>query len=221
MMMEPLQNVGLSFKCPVAVGELSPCAGGFYCNGCHKIVRDFRGKTEDEIIAEFTAAGNKLCGMFEADRIKVRQPLWHKWVAGVLFSVGLAGWYEVIVNPSKLIAYSREHTERVGVTTGVIIVNPYLYKNPVKYRFALGDDDIEQWVKREITTDASCRSGRKVLAQIITNKDGSLKHVRILHSQVSDTVTVQILSAIKKSPNSFPLWQNIPGKRKITFPITF
>lgn len=73
--MDHLKSIQLSFRCPVKFNELTPCAGGLYCSGCHKTVRDLRGKTEEQVLQQFAKDNYKMCGLFEADRIHIATPL--------------------------------------------------------------------------------------------------------------------------------------------------
>src|SRR5476649_2011172 len=93
--MQKLMVVQLSFKCPKAFNELIPCNGGWYCNGCHKVVHDFRGKQEKEIAAVFNQHNQNMCGLFEADRILVNShtPKWRKWLSAVVIAMGFTGLY--------------------------------------------------------------------------------------------------------------------------------
>lgn len=79
--MEPFQNIQLSFKCPKTFDQLTPCNDNWYCDGCQKLVYDFRSMTEEQILEAFAKSGQKLCGIYEADRIKVlpQRAKWVRW----------------------------------------------------------------------------------------------------------------------------------------------
>ena len=88
--MQPLQHIKLSFKCPKQLNELQPCNGDWYCDGCNKIVRDFRGMAESQI-RDAIGGSQNVCGMFEANRIQVlpRQTKWLKCAGAAMMFLGL------------------------------------------------------------------------------------------------------------------------------------
>jgi len=95
--METLQNIKLTFKCPKQLNELQPCNGDWYCDGCRKIVHDFRGMSEKQILKAFEKNDYKLCGMFEDGRIEVQQQQykWLKWASAAMLFLGLTSCHEV------------------------------------------------------------------------------------------------------------------------------
>jgi len=99
MRMEAFQNIQLSFKCPKALDELQPCQSNWYCDGCRKMVYDFRGMEEAQILQTFEQSGQKLCGIYDAHRIKVlpQQPRWIRasWTAVMALGITIlnsCGW---------------------------------------------------------------------------------------------------------------------------------
>jgi hypothetical protein len=90
--MEAFQKIQLAFKCPKALDELQPCQNNWYCDGCQKMVYDFRGFSETQILDTFAQSGQKLCGIYDADRIKVlpQKPRWYTWASAAMFVFGLA-----------------------------------------------------------------------------------------------------------------------------------
>lgn len=94
--MEPLKNIKLTFKCPKQLNQLQPCNGDWYCDGCHKIVRDFRGMSEAQILEFLKKNEHKICGMFEPGRIEVQpqQYKWLKWASAAMLFLGLTSCHE-------------------------------------------------------------------------------------------------------------------------------
>jgi len=90
--MEPFQKIQLSFKCPKALDELTPCQSNWYCDGCRKMVYDFRGFTEEQIIETFKQSGKQLCGIYETYRAKpvVTKLKTPHWVTAAMFVFGIA-----------------------------------------------------------------------------------------------------------------------------------
>jgi len=90
--METFEKIQLAFKCPKALDDLQPCNSNWYCDGCQQMVYDFRGKTEEEILHTFAQSGQKLCGIYDANRIKVlpQKRKWYKLVPAAMLLTGLA-----------------------------------------------------------------------------------------------------------------------------------
>lgn len=99
--MEPLQNIKLSFKCPKQLSELQSCNGDWYCDGCKKMVYDFRGMTEDQIMACFAKSNYKMCGMFDAGRVEVltQHSKWFKWASATMLFLGLTSCHSAVDKP--------------------------------------------------------------------------------------------------------------------------
>ena len=99
--METLQNIKLSFKCPKQLNELQPCNGDWYCDGCRKIVHDFRGMSEAQILDTFAKSEYKMCGMFDAGRIEVlpKYGKWFKWASAAMVFLGLTSCHGTADKP--------------------------------------------------------------------------------------------------------------------------
>lgn len=98
--METLQTIKLTFKCPKQLNQLQPCNGDWYCDGCRKIVHDFRGMSEKQILEVFEKNDYKLCGMFEDGRIEVKQQQykWFRWASAAILFLGLTSCHGVAGN---------------------------------------------------------------------------------------------------------------------------
>jgi len=117
--METLQNIKLTFKCPKQLNELQPCNGDWYCDGCRKIVHDFRGMSEKQILKAFEKNDYKLCGMFENGRIEVQpQPYkWLKWASAAMLFLGLTSCHNVatdkpLIGDTVALSATMGHTVR-------------------------------------------------------------------------------------------------------------
>ncbi|WP_448700283.1 hypothetical protein ACFGVR_00260 [Mucilaginibacter sp. AW1-3] len=99
--MEPLQNIKLSFKCPKQLNELQPCNGDWYCDGCKKMVYDFRGMTEEQVMASLIKNNYKMCGIYDAERIEVlpRYGKWFKWASAAMLFLGLTSCHSAVNKP--------------------------------------------------------------------------------------------------------------------------
>src|ERR1700712_4265497 len=114
--MEPFENIQLAFKCPKALDELQPCQSNWYCDGCRKMVYDFRGMEEAQILQAFAQSGQKLCGVYDADRIKIlpQQPRWHKWASTAVMALGV-----MLLNGCGF-----GQKDRTITTAGVVLLPP-------------------------------------------------------------------------------------------------
>ena len=54
----------LSLPCKVQLNELSPTEKGLHCSNCDKVLTDFRGKANDEVVQTIRTAPHKVCGIF-------------------------------------------------------------------------------------------------------------------------------------------------------------
>ncbi|WP_121808828.1 energy transducer TonB [Mucilaginibacter kameinonensis] len=89
-LMEPLQNIQLTFKCPKTLNDLSPCNSDWYCAGCNRIIMDFRGMEESRILDSLNNGDKIHCGIFDAQRIAYTpQSKWYRWLSAALIALGL------------------------------------------------------------------------------------------------------------------------------------
>jgi len=54
----------LSLPCKTPFHELSSGEKGYHCSNCDKVLTDFRGKTDEEVVRTIQSADNKICGIF-------------------------------------------------------------------------------------------------------------------------------------------------------------
>lgn len=89
--MDPLQNIQLTFKCPKTLNDLTACNSDWYCAGCNRIIRDFRGMPEEEILNSLNSVNKFHCGIFDTKRISYNpQPRWQRWLSAGLLTLGLS-----------------------------------------------------------------------------------------------------------------------------------
>lgn len=217
--MEQLQDIGLKFKCSKASDELIPCAGGWYCNGCHKIVHDMRGKSESEVKSTLAANNYKMCGMFEADRIRISTPLskWRKWGTAALLAFGLTGLKQRLFaqQPTEQTAAKAQQTKTLpDGTFGVVEIS-------ASPEFVGGIDNFNKYIANHLKPDSSCHVGVKAIATFVVEKDGRITNVQMLRSPFSSQMNAQILNMLAHSPKWKPGMQ--AGKvvrQQYTVPIT-
>lgn len=88
-----------------------PCQSNWYCDGCRKMVYDFRGIEEEQILNLFAQNGKALCGIYDADRITVL-PQKAKWIRAISSAV-------IALSVALLNSCGFGQKDKVYVTTGI------------------------------------------------------------------------------------------------------
>ena len=219
--MEPLQNISLTFKCPKQLNQLQPANGDWYCNGCQKIVRDFRGMNEQQILEILRSNNQQTCGIFEADRIKVlRQlPKWLKWASAAMVFLGLTSCQKQLTNTHAIDNPTPQKTDSVyinDITAGEIMLGQVAETEPT---FPGGADSLTKYMHHHLKN----REG--ITARIITSFEvdtlGAIRNIRILKSTRPE-LNEAVIKAVQQMPAWNPGTQN--GKKTVTnftLPISF
>jgi TonB family protein len=231
--MEPLQNIKLSFKCPKQLNELQPCNGDWYCDGCHKIVYDFRGMNETQVMDAFAKNNYQMCGIFDAGRIEVlpQLPKWFKWVSAAMLFLGLASWQghlkgEVMRKPVDTLK-----NEKVDpFPLGKVIKRPINTKKSDNYSllgmaieivpsFPGGEVALAKYLKIHLTNTNKLVG--KVYVKFIVERDGSLSDITIVKSSVPEA-NAEAIAVFRASPKWKPGLQNgKPIRVQFTVPVNF
>lgn len=205
--MEELNHINLSFKCPKAFNELQPCQGGWYCNGCHKLVHDFRGKPEQEIIDIFAAYNYKLCGLFEADRIRVNPalPKWRKWAAAAVLTLGFTGLHQALMAQQLSKADSISLTEKSETKNKQLAdeQNEIFGTVETSAEFIGGMEKFYKFMSDNLKFEPGTPPGKGFFTFIV-EADGSLTEIKVLRSPFSKAMNEQIINMFKKSPRWRP-----------------
>lgn len=210
--MEAFQNIQLSFKCPKALDELKPCQSNWYCDGCRKMVYDFRGMEEAQIVETFTKSGEQLCGIYDTNKLKPvpSTTFIPKWV----FVFGITALSELGCNqiPANTIGKVRmtlpKDTIHKFQTVGKILP---LYTYP---KFNGGDDVFLKYIYRNVKHYPEYQG--RIFVQFIVNKDGVPTNVKILKGGY-DQLNKQITDLIKHSPRWKP---PIMNRKPLAVPYT-
>lgn len=107
--MEAFENIKLSFNCPKKLNELQACNGVWSCDSCNKMVHDFRGMSETEILDVFMRSGQKLCGIYDAERLPVltqQKPVWQKWLSAAMIALGISAISQI--------TYAQQNGAKIG-----------------------------------------------------------------------------------------------------------
>ncbi len=187
--MEPLQNIKLSFKCPKQLNELQPCNGDWYCDGCQKIVYDFRGMSEAQVLAGFVKTDYKMCGLFEASRIEVLpQNRWFRWASAAMMFLGLTSCHDYVlgqVQPVHADTINRQH----GFTMGKMIV--------IRPSFPGGTEALNKYLRKNLKLKKGITG--EVLAEVTVENDGKVTGVKIIKG-TDWALNQQIIEVLQFSP---------------------
>ncbi|GAB2945949.1 hypothetical protein GCM10027048_08810 [Hymenobacter coalescens] len=75
--------------CPANWEQMTPVAGGRYCGSCEKMVVDFTGMSDPELLGWFARPTNRICGRFRPGQLgrplsvhpQAVPPRWPAWLA--------------------------------------------------------------------------------------------------------------------------------------------
>jgi len=238
--MEPLQNIKLTFKCPKQLNELQPCNGDWYCDGCQKIVHDFRGMTETQVAHAFAASDYRMCGIFEADRIQVvpQQNKWLKWVSAAMLALGMTGLYQriyaqttlgvdtisnkygkVILGGAMPLPGQKFSKEAIKRSQKDIADNMIFGGVGVDPEFVGGEAALRKYLQANLKNTQHLFG--KVYAQFVVGKDGRITNVTIIRSDVP-TLDNEVIRVLKAMPKWRPGIQNgKPASVQYTLPVSF
>jgi hypothetical protein len=203
LVMEQLNGISLAFRCPKAFNKLKPCSGGWYCNGCHKLVHDFRGKPENEIQLIFNAQGENLCGLFEADRIQISTalPKWRKWLSAAVLAIGFTGLHQTLMAQQLSKSDSLALTEPKAST---INSNDIFGVMEEPASFPGGLEKFRKYIATHLVPDASCAPGLKGFFTFVVEKDGRLTDIKIIRSPFSAKMNRRVIKMFENSPTWKP-----------------
>ncbi|QJD95083.1 energy transducer TonB [Mucilaginibacter robiniae] len=216
--MKPLQTIQLSFKCPKAFDKLIPCQDGWYCEGCQKLVQDFRGTSESELRQIVAQSPQRICGLFETDciTIKPHQHRWQKWLSASIMALGLTGL------PQTIFAQRPFHKDSVLIRKEPIANQQLVFGmvDEVAPEYPGGIEKFRAYVKSNLTLDADY-TGKRVIVTFLVKADGSVADVKILRSQVSDNINQQLIRIFRASPKWKPGRIGNRSEVQNTVPIIF
>ncbi|MEO6524695.1 MAG: energy transducer TonB [Mucilaginibacter sp.] len=201
--MEAFQNIQLSFKCPKALDELQPCGGGWHCNSCKQMVFDFRGMSEDEILEIFRQSGKPLCGMYDANRIKIapQRPEWYRLASAAMLLLGLNACDnhvkgEPLLYQGKNVVLRTDTTQKDMIFGGISEIDP---------SFPGGETAWTKYLSQKLKYTGEYRG--KVFTQFVVEKDGSLSNIKIIRGG-EKLLNEQIINLLKNAPHWRPGIQN-------------
>jgi TonB family protein len=210
-----LQKIKLSFKCPKQLNELQPCNGDWYCDGCNKIVHDFRGMSEVQILG-IISCGQHPCGIFEPNRIEVlpQQNKWLRWASAAMLALGLTSCYNMAIGQTeKPINIQKNATiDTAEIVAGGMVV----IKQP---EFEGGDDALRKYLYTNLKNPKGLYG--KTIVAFTVRRDGSVTGIKIVSSSVP-VFNAKVIRAVKQMPKWKP---GLEGGQvipiKYTLPINF
>ncbi|MDN3579452.1 energy transducer TonB [Mucilaginibacter flavus] len=222
--MEALQHIQLTFKCPKTLAELTPCNNDWYCKGCHKVIRDFRGMAEADIIGSIDFSNKMHCGIFDADRItSIPQPKWQRWFSATLMALGLTALNNVVLaqhkklqaKPATGITKPIVDTAKEQATIGIVFV-----PMEIQPEYPGGITKFEEFITKNLDLKGlSISESKRGLVQFTVEKDGSIADIKVVKN-ISPEIDEKIVQLIKKSFRWRPGIQNgRPAKVAFTIPI--
>ena len=77
-------NVTISNPCHQSRDGMTQESGGKYCGSCKKIVVDFTGMTDEEIIKYLSERkAERTCGYFNNEQVTIKRPRLHEYLIGL------------------------------------------------------------------------------------------------------------------------------------------
>lgn len=216
--MQTYQSFHLTFNCPKAFDELKPCNGGWYCNGCHKVVHDFRGMDEQQIRDAFLKSGKNICGMYDADRINIgkKQPRLKKWLSAAMLTLGLNTLHHVVfaqnidsISRSKITA-ATDTGNNNAVFGGVSEIMP---------EYPGGIEKFQKFITGKLKSHADL-IGKKAIVTFVIEKNGTLSDIKIT-KKLNPDVDNELINALKQSAKWRPaLRDGQPVRIQYSMPVT-
>jgi hypothetical protein len=197
--MEPLQSIRLSFKCPKSLDELQPCNSGYYCDGCQKIVHDFRGLADDVITARINENAGKVCGIVEGQKINVRPRMigWKRWVSAAILTLGLTALHHTLFAQSQT-KIQIDDTKKSPTEANEDFLVGALELEPT---YIGGINKFYDYIKTNMPADLiQAYAHHKVIIAFTVGKDGRPRKARIVRGMVNTDADRRIVAIINNSP---------------------
>lgn len=213
--MHAFENLKLKFNCPKKLDELTPCGGAWNCNSCQKMVYDFRGMTEEEILEIFAQSGTPLCGVYDAERFAVptQKNHWQKWLSAAMVMLGISAIGQ------KVLA---QHQSLVGKVAAPVTVKDtaqrYLTGEVTIFdtpRFPGGFAELIKYIHQKVNYKGKFTG--MVLVAVTIETDGSLTNIKILKGAEKE-LDDKIVDALRRSPKWVPVTR---GGKAIKIDYTF
>jgi len=239
--MEPLQNIKLSFKCPKQLNKLQSLNGDWYCDSCQKIVHDFRGMNEHQILTAIRNNNDRTCGIFEAGRIEVlsQQNGWRRWASAAVMLLGITGLNQRLyaqvnkrLNTPSVQADTNAHPFLGTISAqdpDTIKLQPAAKPLPDNVLFGAametfpefpgGDAALTKYLREHIRYSGKFMG--KIFVQFAVETNGSISNVMILRGG-DKQINNETMRVIKMMPKWKPGIQNgKPYRVLYTLPVTF
>jgi hypothetical protein len=201
--MEQYQNIGLNYLCPKALSELTPCNSDWYCNGCSKVIRDFRGMTEQQVIDAMFADSKIHCGIFDAGSVVViPQTRWKKYLSAALMALGLTTLQHAVfaqqkAHAKKKSASASAHKKQIDSVTEEAIPSIGVFYADSQPEYPGGMPKFYDYVTSHLK-DIPVDDLKKAVVKFTIEQNGSMTDVQMLQ-RVDDVTDGKILRVLKNS----------------------
>lgn len=127
---DPSSMMKMVNPCPMFWSKMEVVPGGRHCQGCNKVVVDFTGHSQEEIIAYFKKNGLGTCGKFSQDQLAPppERSLAYRMKYGWLVILAFLGFHvspiqaqeietpttSLLGNPNQLLTVESEVVEITG-----------------------------------------------------------------------------------------------------------
>ncbi|MEX8548252.1 MAG: energy transducer TonB [Mucilaginibacter sp.] len=203
----------LNFTCNRKWEEMTPVAGGRFCNSCQKKVVDFTDKTNDEIAAYLMGSTTQVCGRFQQSQLVPAppKPIWKRWLsAAAMFAAVFMGIKEASAQKVVQTDSVSNQQKNPGSFLGAIEMLP---------NFPGGEAAFAAYLHKNLRSPKGVKG--RVTTAFVVEKDGSLTDIRILKG-LNKEADEEAIRVLKESPKWKPGSQlGIVTRTAYTMPITF
>ncbi|MFC0515652.1 energy transducer TonB [Mucilaginibacter angelicae] len=199
--MNQFQNIHLTFKCPKTLNELTACNSDWYCAGCNRIIMDFRGMQEEQILNSLKSGDKIHCGIFDADRIAYTpQPKWQRWVSAGAIALGLTTLNSRVFAQQKSQALGGDTTRvkpgaAADSVNNQITVGVFLFSAQPEYLG--GISRFYDHLKKNLGK-VSVKETKSTVVKFTIERDGMLINAKLV-KEGDDKIDKQLVRLIKES----------------------
>ena len=214
--METQPIARLNFTCNRNWEDMTPVAGGRFCNSCQKKIVDFTDKTNDEIAAYLMGSTTAVCGNFKQSQLlpSLPKPIWKRWLsAAAMFAAVFMGIKEASAqtnhapDSSKSVQKNKFNNMLGGEIVLVSYNSPTAQKiyafNEVDIlpSFPAGEKAFNVYLRKNIPS--ALNADAIGIASFVIRKNGSITNVSIVKS-ANATTDAEAIRAFQNSPKWNP-----------------
>lgn len=83
-------RISIPTPCPASWADMTPAPGGRHCAACNKVVVDFSGLSNEEVLTKLRQASGQVCGRFRPEQVSPATVLhgsWARWLAAAVVAL--------------------------------------------------------------------------------------------------------------------------------------